>query len=150
MNKKLILFSISMISTFALIYFLHTGVSHSDENSDLIHAQEDILRNDTQKGKYEVYEPQKLLYAHDGKVILFFKADWCASCSVIDEKVLSSLEQIPSGVYIFKVDFDKEIELRKKYGVTLQHTFVQVDEFGDMIDKWSGGITLDDILEKII
>lgn len=105
---------------------------------------------DIEQGTYEDYHPQKLSYAREGKVILFFKADWCASCSVVDEQVLESLEKIPAGVHILKVDFDTEFELRKKYGVTLQHTFVQVDEFGNMRAKWSNGQTLTDILEKTI
>ena len=39
------------------------------------------------------------------------------------------------------------IELKKKYEVTYQHTFVQVDAQGNMIKKWSGG-ALADIIDE--
>jgi hypothetical protein len=52
-------------------------------------------------------------------------------------------------VTILKTDYDKETELKKKYGVTYQHTLVQVDKSGNMIKKWSGGGTLDNLLSQI-
>jgi len=45
---------------------------------------------------------------------------------------------------------DKENDLRKKYGVTIQHTFVQIDENGNELAKWSGSITAEEIAEKTI
>jgi hypothetical protein len=48
-----------------------------------------------------------------------------------------------------KVDYESSTELKKKYGVTYQHTLVQVDAQGNMITKWSGGNTLESLLEKI-
>jgi hypothetical protein len=38
-----------------------------------------------------------------------------------------------------KTDYDSNNELKKKYGVTYQHTFVQIDSNGNMITKWNGG-----------
>jgi hypothetical protein len=43
------------------------------------------------------------------------------------------------GMVIHRVDYDTAIALRKKYSVTYQHTFVQVDENGKLLKKWSGG-----------
>jgi thioredoxin-related protein len=37
---------------------------------------------------------------------------------------------------VYKVDFDNSTELRKKYGVTDKHTFVQVDKQGNKISMW--------------
>ena len=50
---------------------------------------------------------------------------------------------------ILSTDFDEHTDLKKKYGVTTQHTFVQVDADGNEIAQWSGGSTLEDVLENI-
>jgi thioredoxin-related protein len=46
--------------------------------------------------------------------------------------------EIPENVNLLKVDYDNSSELKLKYGVTMQHTFVLVDAKGEMIKKWSG------------
>ncbi len=48
-----------------------------------------------------------------------------------------------------KTDYDTERELKKKYGVTYQHTFVQVDAQGNQIKKWGGSNTLSAVLSQI-
>jgi thioredoxin 1 len=47
------------------------------------------------------------------------------------------------------VDFDDSIELRKKYGVTVQHTFVQIDSSGGAIGKWSGSVTIAEVKSQL-
>ncbi len=98
-------------------------------------------------GIYEDYTPEKLVLAENKKVILFFKANWCPTCQGADKNILSS--KIPSDIAILKVDYDTSFELKKKYGVTVQHTFVQVDKNGNMIKKWIGGETILDIENKL-
>lgn len=102
------------------------------------------------KGSYEVYSPEKLSWAKDGgKVVLFFKASWCPTCKALDANIKSQLSAIPAGVTILELDYDKSTELKQKYGVTMQHTLVQVDADGKLIGKWSGGNTLSTIIEKL-
>lgn len=101
------------------------------------------------KGSYEVYSPEKLAWAKDGKVVLFFKASWCPTCKVVDVDIKSNLSAIPKDTYILEVNYDNSSELKKKYGVTYQHTFVQVDENGAQIAKWSGSPTLASLLTNI-
>ncbi len=45
---------------------------------------------------------------------------------------------MPDGLTVVKVDYDTETDLRQQYGVTQQHTFVQVDESGAELAKWTG------------
>ncbi len=59
------------------------------------------------------------------KVALFFHASWCISCKELHQTL--SNETIPSDVVVFKVDYDSSTELKKKYGVTGQHTIVTLD-----------------------
>jgi thiol-disulfide isomerase/thioredoxin len=83
------------------------------------------------------------------KNVLFFHASWCPTCRAADANIKANLLSIPSGLTIHQVDYDSSTELKKKYGVTYQHTFVQVDESGTLIKKWSGG-GLDEIKAEIM
>lgn len=89
-------------------------------------------------GSYTEYHEALLAYADQGKVVLFFHAPWCPSCRSYDKKITNDPNLIPDDVVVLKTDYDTETELKKKYGVTYQHTFVQVDSEGNMITKWSG------------
>lgn len=100
-------------------------------------------------GSYETYSADKIARAETGDVVLFFNASWCPSCRGLDTNIEKNIKSIPAGVSILKVDYDTQSELKKKYGVTYQHTLVQVDKNGDMIKKWSGGSTLDNLLSQI-
>ena len=69
-----------------------------------------------------------------GRKVLFFHAPWCPQCRMIEADIKKSA--IPSGVTIFKVDYDSNQDLRQKYGVTLQTTFVEIDNDRKLIDKY--------------
>lgn len=99
-------------------------------------------------GSYESYSSDKLARAETGDVVLFFHASWCPSCRLLNTEIESNVNSIPEGVSILKLNFDTETELKKKYGVTSQHTLVQVDKDGNMIKKWSGG-DLNNIIEQL-
>ena len=88
-------------------------------------------------GTIEAYGSEKLALAQKGKVVLFFHADWCPICRQFDAEAKANPTIVPDGVHILKVDFDTAIALRQKYGVTVQHTFVQVDAAGATLGKWS-------------
>ena len=80
-----------------------------------------------------------------GDVVLFFHASWCPTCKETQENLEADPAAIPAGLTIVKVDFDDSDDLRGKYGVTTQHTFVQVDADGAELAKWSGSLTAADI-----
>lgn len=100
-------------------------------------------------GTYEAYSASKLAMAETGDVVLFFHASWCPSCRALNSDIEKNANSIPSGVSILKLDYDKETELKKKYGITYQHTLVQVDKDGNMIKKWSGSPKLNNLLSEI-
>ncbi len=99
---------------------------------------------------YLDYSESFLTRANEGKVVLFFKANWCPTCNALDKDVLKNLNKIPEDVTILKVDYDVASDLKKKYEVVTQHTLVQVDAKGNEITKWVGGNTLGTILERVI
>lgn len=72
----------------------------------------------------------------DTKVVLFFHASWCPSCRATEKAIAES--GVPAGLTLVKVDYDTATDLRQRYGVTTQHTFVQVDGSGGELAKWTG------------
>jgi len=114
---------------------------------DAMKAEEAAMMKD--KGVYAPYDTSKLAMAASGDVVLFFKASWCPSCRALDTDIKANLEAIPGGVTILEVDYDTATALKQKYGVTTQHTLVQVDASGALIKKWSGGSTLASVVTQI-
>lgn len=103
----------------------------------------------TSAGSYEPYAAEKIAMAATGDVVLFFHASWCPTCRALSSDIEANTAAIPAGVTILKTDYDAETDLKKKYGVTTQHTLVQVDEEGALIKKWSGGSKLENLLSQI-
>ena len=101
-------------------------------------------------GTYEAYATEKLANAATGDVVLYFHADWCPSCRSTESDLSQKKDDIPSGLTILKVNYDEETALKQKYGVTYQHTFVQVDEEGKKLKQWGGSITLEDIQSEVL
>jgi thiol-disulfide isomerase/thioredoxin len=100
-------------------------------------------------GSYEAYDSSKLAYANDGHVILFFRASWCPTCRTLDKDIKANISNIPNGVTILDVNYDNSKDLKAKYGVTYQHTLVEVDSQGNMIKKWQGSRSLNSLLAEI-
>ena len=62
---------------------------------------------------------------------------------------MARVTSIPEDVHILVVDYDAAQDLKKKYAVTYQHTFVQVDAEGKLLKKWSGSPTLAALIAEI-
>ncbi|HSO64155.1 MAG TPA: thioredoxin family protein [Ornithinibacter sp.] len=82
------------------------------------------------------------------KVVYFFHASWCPSCRATEEAI--ARDGVPAGLTVVKVDYDDETDLRRQYGVTTQHTFVQVDPSGGELAKWTGSGGGAEILAKTV
>lgn len=103
----------------------------------------------TSAGSYETYDASKIAKAKTGKVALFFRASWCPSCKALDKDIREHMKDIPENVTILDVDYDKYTDLKKKYGVVMQHTLVQVDADGTEMQKWAGVPTLADLVNEL-
>lgn len=92
-------------------------------------------------GNYQDYSAGALaaVVAEGKKPVLFFHANWCPSCRQADKDIKDNLSALPEDVVVLKTDYDTQSELKKKYGITYQHTFVQVDAEGELVTKWNGG-----------
>jgi thioredoxin 1 len=71
--------------------------------------------------------------------VLFFHAAWCPICRTQDTE-LKAWYGSDAGKFVttYKVDYDTEKDLKAKYGVTYQHTFVRVDGQGNVLTKVQG------------
>jgi len=80
-----------------------------------------------------------------GRRVLFFYANWCPTCRPADADFKSNAETFPADLTVTRVNYNDpdtdrdEKNLAEKYGVTYQHTFVQIDDQGQEIAKWNGG-----------
>lgn len=117
----------------------HTGSEVMTQNGAMMHA-----------GSYEAYSPEKIaMKAASGKVVLFFHASWCPTCRALDADIKAHLGAIPENLTILDVDYDTSTNLKARYGVTYQHTFVEVDAQGSLVKKWSGSPTLGALVAEV-
>lgn len=117
------------------------------KNEDVMMAEdEDVL---AQVGSYVDYSETAYADNKDKKRVLFFHASWCPTCRAANSDFLSSANSIPAGVVIFKTDYDTQNELKEKYDITYQHTFVQVDAEGNAVKKWNGG-GVDELVDNVL
>lgn len=84
------------------------------------------------------YDEDRAAYA-DSTVVLYFHAPWCHECQATDEAI--STTGIPPGLVLVQIDYDTGTDLREEYGVTIQHSFVLVDDAGKRQDIWTETIT---------
>lgn len=161
MNKNIGII-VGIVVIVGIGFFALSGEKTEKQNT-VSEAQKDAVTNEvktpeqpnTQEavtasaGSYEAYSLEKIARAETGDVVLFFHASWCPSCRALNSDIEKNVSAIPAGVTILKTDYDKETELKKKYGVTTQHTLVQVDKDGNLIKKWSGGSKLENLLSQV-
>ncbi len=130
----------------------------SDSNSELSSIQTNQVDTEqtnsselpAQSDRYITADSNEISTITAGKRVLFFHASWCPTCHALDSDIRAHSALIPEDLRIVKVDFDKETALRKKYGVTLQHTLVQIDKNGDEIAQWNGSPNLKSLLGQVL
>lgn len=165
MNKNIVYVFIGIIAIVAISLYFQGVKNRSNEidteknqetntNSQLTPTEEktpekvdETTEKAQENGRYISYDSKELTSMQN---VIFFAASWCPTCRALDKELVNSKKQIPDNLTILKADFDTEKELRKKYGVTLQHTLVQVDSNGNLITKWSSSRDLTEILEEVI
>lgn len=156
--KKQLIVLIGTVIAVLIVWFWYDGeYSKKDRFKDV-----DVVKNEEitavtaegnvmmKGGTYESYSPEKIsARAAKGNVVLYFRANWCPICRGLDADIKKNTDMIPENLTILDVDYDNSFELKKKYGVTYQHTMVQVDKDGNMIKKWMGSPTLSAFVKEI-
>jgi thiol-disulfide isomerase/thioredoxin len=88
------------------------------------------------------------MLAAKGPTVLYFHADWCPSCRADMRQIDARLSEL-GDITVVVVNYDSSAELKKRYGVTYQHTYVQIDGDGKKVALWSGG-GVDGILKNVV
>ncbi|MBI5358652.1 hypothetical protein HZB69_03460 [Candidatus Amesbacteria bacterium] len=115
--------------------------------------QTKMVKNDN-TSRYVEYSKAALDQSVAKRRVLYFYATWCPSCKVANEDFTANPNKIPEDVVVIRTNYNdpntaqEERDLAKKYGITYQHTFVQIDGQGKEITKWNGGKT-DELLANI-
>jgi thiol-disulfide isomerase/thioredoxin len=161
LNKKIIIISLLVVTAiaFSVLMFLNTNnddieVTESTRTSeaqiDQVAKTEAPSATDTsvvEKPVIEVAKPLSYATVSDynnnrgtysgRRLVYFFHASWCPVCQGIENEIKSDISRVPENTTIIQADFDTSTELRKKFGVTYQYTFVQIDSEGNEIKQWS-------------
>ena len=123
-----------------------------EDGKPAMHATGTMMKEEAvmHAGSYEAYAPEKIAQkSTTGHVVLYFHANWCPTCRALDADITAHLKDIPANLSILKVDYDASQDLKRKYGVTYQHTMVEVDANGTLIKKWSGSPKLADLITQV-
>lgn len=143
MNKKVLLWSVATVVGVGLlvgaVFLLQNSPNDSDQTPSTTTAPSEVEQEVTENlepGRYEAYDASLVATEGYSETILFFHAPWCPECRAFETAIEAST--IPTGIQILKVDYDSATELRQEYGVTLQSTFVSLDDDGKEVTKWVG------------
>jgi thioredoxin-related protein len=87
--------------------------------------------------RYIEYSEANLASTKDTKQVVFFHAPWCSTCIAFEKEIIA--QGVPAGMTILKADYDTETDLKQKYEVRLQSTFVLLDADGNVQQAWPSG-----------
>ena len=125
-----------------------TGTESSPQSAEPSASANQVFASTAGYITYETYLAAPANYA-ETEVVLFFNAYWCSTCKVARDNFEASIQDIPKNVTIVLANFDEDTELRKKYGVIVQHTFIHVDSEGNDLQRWYGSTLVSEISEKV-
>ncbi len=107
--------------------------------------EDNKIMTDKSSSRYVEYSKTTLDQAGSNRRVLFFYANWCPICRPADADFTANANTIPADVTVIRVNYNdtdtdqEEKDLAKKYGITYQHTYVQIDATGKEATKWNGG-----------
>jgi len=156
MNKTIIIAGVVVLILVGGGLFVANQQSQQAEEAKMVQEKDDtkMMANKNSASRYVEYSKAAYDQTTDKRRVLYFYATWCPSCKVANEDFTANPNKIPEDVTVLRVNYNdpdtdqEEKDLAKKYGVTYQHTFVQVDAQGKEITKWNGGQT-NELLTKI-
>jgi len=124
------------------------------KDTDNMEKDDKMAKDTMSDSRYVEYSKASLDKAGNNRRVLYFYASWCPTCKPADADLEANKDRIPNDVTVIRVNYNdpetdqEEKELAKKYSITYQHTFVQIDSQGNEVTKWNGGKT-DELIAKI-
>lgn len=89
--------------------------------------------------QYESGKTDLAALAAEGTTVVFFFATWCPNCVMTLTELSQNWEKIDPSLTLVIADYDIERDLKAKYGVTYQDTFVLLDDKGEGKKLWNAG-----------
>lgn len=162
-TKTILIVLVLAVLTFGVYKFLNkpsTAPMDSQEQPAMM-KKDDSAMEDTKTVDNKMMDSRYIQYSTDNfekysnnRRVLFFYASWCPTCKPADTSFTQNLDKIPADVTLIRVNYNdpetdqNERDLAKKYNVTYQHTFIQIDSSGNEVTKWNGG-KIDELLSNI-
>lgn len=160
MNKWILVIGVAILGLVGVIFYssqqpktqqdkIMQGDHVMDEDEDRM-----MMSDDMSGSRYVDYSKKALDNAVDKRRVLFFYANWCPTCRPTDINFKENISKIPEDVIVIRVNYNdtdtdqEEKDLAQKYGITYQHSFVQIDSQGNRITAWNGG-QLNELLNNI-
>lgn len=126
------------------------GASATEEPvADEVATAEEASTADAAPGVYTTYDADTIAQSDAEHILLFFHATWCPSCKALDADIVANADSIPAGVEIYKVDYDTSTALKRQYGVTTQHSIIEITASGEALSSISHPLTLEGVLATI-
>ena len=141
-----------LLTTLSLLSLLASG--QKEEPPMMENAMMMIMESsegmDGEMGPFIDYKnpEQAMMLAEEKPTVLFFNASWCPTCKEAREDFAAHGEDL-EGINLILVDYDNSDDLQMKYGVTYQHTFVQIDPMGNALAQWNGGGTKELLMNRV-
>ncbi len=155
MNKTIVVIGVIILVLVGGGWYIAKQNSKQVEQAKMAQEKATMMVADKNSAaRYVVYSKSAFDQAANGRRVLYFYATWCPICQPTDADLKANSSKIPSDVTVLRVNYNdpdtdqEEKDLAKKYAVTYQHTFVQIDAQGKEVTKWNGGQT-EELLAKI-
>ena len=124
------------------------------KDNAMIEKEEGAMMQESSDSRYVEYTKAALEKAADKRRVLYFYASWCPTCRPADSDFRANVGKLPEDLVLIRVNYNdpetdsQEKDLAKKYNVTYQHTFVQIDGQGAEVTTWNGG-KADELLANV-
>lgn len=99
---------------------------------------EEPSRSPADAVNFESLEQVQALAAK-GPAIVWFHAEWCPVCHHTMTNFRARWHEVQPGITLVIADYDAEAELKARYGITYQNTFLQIAADGSKLAVWNGG-----------
>lgn len=149
MNKKLVLTIVSLVVIVLGGSLLLSRVEDNDTTDQSTSDQVTSLVSQDEQTRYQTFSQEALENSDAAKTLVFFKADWCPTCRILDQDIKQNASDIPEDWLILEANFDDEVDLKNEYRVASQHTIVVLDENKEEEQKLSAILSLEDLINVI-
>lgn len=82
----------------------------------------------------------------EGKTLVKFGASWCGPCKMADKVLAKYVEMGNDNVY--SIDVEDSLKIGVEYSIRNLPTFI-IFQDGEIVDRFTGRITKQDIIDKM-